>query len=47
MLTSLRVDRLYDRKITWKDNLQDPDSEEYQELSYEASQAVSKSNEMD
>lgn len=41
MVTSLRVDRLYDRKVKWQDNLGDPDSEEYRHLSYEASQAVS------
>lgn len=41
MLTSIRIDRIYDKKIKWQDNLKDPDSEDYQELSYEASQAVS------
>lgn len=41
MVTSLRVDKLYDRRIKWRDTLTDPDSEEYQQLSYEASQAVS------
>ncbi|KAL0267627.1 UNVERIFIED_CONTAM: hypothetical protein PYX00_009842 [Menopon gallinae] len=40
MLTSLRVDKLYDRKVKWQDTLTDPDSEEYQQLSYEASQAI-------
>lgn len=41
MLTSLRVDRLYDKKLKWLDNFRDPDSDDYQQLSYEASQAVS------
>lgn len=40
MVTSLRVDRLYDRKVRWQDTLKDPDSEEYQQLSYEAGQAI-------
>lgn len=42
MLTSVRVDRLYDKKVKWQENLRDPESEDYQQLSYEASQAVSK-----
>ncbi|KAK6620219.1 hypothetical protein RUM44_006620 [Polyplax serrata] len=40
MLTSLRVDRLYDKKLKWLDNFRDPDSDDYQQLSYEASQAM-------
>lgn len=38
---SLRVDRLYDTKITWTDKYKDPESQEYQQLEHEAVRAVS------
>ncbi|CAG9573809.1 unnamed protein product [Danaus chrysippus] len=40
LLVSLRVDRLYDRQISWDDKLSDKESEPYQQLSYEAVKAI-------
>lgn len=40
MVFSLRVDRLYDRKITWDDKLSNKESEPFQKLSFEAVKAV-------
>lgn len=37
---SLRVDRLYDNKITWVDKYKDPESQEYQQLEHESVRAV-------
>lgn len=37
---SLRVDRLYDSKITWTDKFKDTDSQDYQQLEHEAARAV-------
>lgn len=41
MLLSLRIDRMYDKHIVWNHDLQDPNSEQYQQLQWEASRAVS------
>jgi hypothetical protein len=38
---SLRVDRLYDRRVVWDGKLQNPESEEYKTLEWESSRAVS------
>lgn len=38
---SLRVDRMYDQRLTWTEKLQDKDSPEYLQLEYESSNAVS------
>ncbi|XP_053621243.1 uncharacterized protein pwn [Plodia interpunctella] len=40
LLLSLRVDRLYDRKIVWDIKLADKESDSYQQLSYEAIRAI-------
>lgn len=40
VLLSLRVDRLYDRRVVWANELGDKNSESYQQLSYEAERAV-------
>ncbi|XP_041986048.1 uncharacterized protein LOC121738197 [Aricia agestis] len=40
LLLSVRVDRLYDRKVTWDVKLADKESEPYQQLSYEAVRAI-------
>ncbi|XP_046986247.1 mucin-6-like [Schistocerca americana] len=40
MVLSLRVDRMYDKRITWNDDLRDKNSDEYQQLQWEASQAI-------
>lgn len=37
---SLRVDRLYDNKITWTEKYKDSESQEYQQLEHEAVRAV-------
>lgn len=41
ILMSLRVDRLYDRRVVWDGKLQNPESEEYKTLEWESSRAVS------
>lgn len=41
VLLSLRVDRLYDRRVVWANELGDRNSDSYQQLSYEAERAVS------
>lgn len=41
VLVSLRVDRLYDRKVKWVSDFLDKSSESYQQLSYETERAVS------
>lgn len=41
MMTSLRIDRLHNTKLVWRDAYRDPDSEDYRLLSYEATNAVS------
>lgn len=38
---SLRVDRLYENKITWTDKYKDAESQEYQQLEHESVRAVS------
>lgn len=38
---SLRVDKIYDRRITWDRQLAEDTSEPYQQMSYEAVRAVS------
>ncbi|XP_069686033.1 uncharacterized protein pwn isoform X2 [Periplaneta americana] len=40
ILMSLRVDRLYDRRVVWDGKLQDPESEEYKTLEWESSRAI-------
>lgn len=40
VLLSLRVDRLYDRRVVWASELGDRNSESYQQLSFEAERAV-------
>lgn len=40
LVLSLRVDKLYDRKIVWDMKLLDKESEPYQQLSYEALRAI-------
>ncbi|XP_060808691.1 uncharacterized protein LOC106138575 [Amyelois transitella] len=40
LLLSLRVDRLYDRKVVWDPKLSDKESDPYQQLSYEAIRAI-------
>ncbi|XP_050058949.1 uncharacterized protein LOC114126396 [Aphis gossypii] len=37
---SLRVDRLYDNKITWTEKYKDSESQEYQQLEHEAVRAI-------
>lgn len=41
VVMSLRVDRMYDQRLTWTEKLQDKDSPEYLQLEYESSNAVS------
>lgn len=41
ILVSLRVDKLYDRKVIWANELSDKSSDSFQQLSYEAERAVS------
>ena len=41
IVMSLRVDRLYEQRVTWSDKLRDKDSQEYLQMEYEASRAVS------
>lgn len=41
IVMSLRVDRMYDQRLTWTEKLQDKDSPEYLQLEYESSNAVS------
>lgn len=40
LLLAVRIDRMYDTKITWDPKLTDKDSELYQQLSYEALRAI-------
>lgn len=40
VLLSLRVDRLYERRVVWANELSDKESESYHQLSYEAERAV-------
>ncbi|XP_023724328.1 uncharacterized protein LOC111873651 isoform X2 [Cryptotermes secundus] len=40
ILMSLRVDRLYDRRVVWDGKLQNPESEEYKTLEWESSRAI-------
>lgn len=40
IVLSLRVDKLYERKVIWAEELGDRNSESYQQLSYEAERAV-------
>lgn len=40
LLISLRVDRLYDRRVAWSHELANKGAEVYQQLSYEAERAV-------
>lgn len=41
VLMSLRVDRLYEHRISWGPDLADTSSEPYQQLAYETTRAVS------
>lgn len=41
VLVSLRVDRLYERRVNWVGEFLDKNSETYQQLSYETERAVS------
>jgi hypothetical protein len=41
VLLSLRVDRLYERRVVWASELADKTSDSYQQLAYEAERAVS------
>ncbi|CAH0551973.1 unnamed protein product [Brassicogethes aeneus] len=40
VLLSLRVDRLYERRVVWASELSDKDSDSYQQLSFEAERAL-------
>lgn len=40
ILLSLRVDKIYDRKVVWANELGDQNSDSYQQLSYEAERAL-------
>lgn len=40
VLVSLRVDRLYERRVVWAQELADRSSDSYQQLAYEAERAV-------
>ncbi|KAF2893770.1 hypothetical protein ILUMI_12403 [Ignelater luminosus] len=40
MILSLRVDRLYERRVVWANELSDKASESYQQLSYETERAM-------
>lgn len=44
VMLSMRVDRIYERKVIWADELSDKSSESYQQLSYEAERAVRHDN---
>lgn len=41
IVVSLRVDKFYERKVVWDNELADKDSESYQTLAYEAERSVS------
>lgn len=41
IVVSIRVDKIYDRKVVWDRGFTDKDSEPYQTLAYEANRAVS------
>lgn len=41
VLVSLRVDRIYERRVVWVKDFGDKNSESYQQLSYETERAVS------
>ena len=41
VLVSLRVDRLYERRVVWANELANTATDSYQQLSYEAERAVS------
>lgn len=41
VVVSLRVDKIYDRRVSWNTQLTDYTSEPYQQLSYESIRAVS------
>lgn len=41
IVVSIRVDKIYDRKVVWDRGFTDRDSEPYQTLAYEANRAVS------
>lgn len=41
IVVSIRVDKIYDKKMVWNKDLSDKDSEYYQILAYEANRAVS------
>ncbi|XP_046473603.1 uncharacterized protein pwn [Neodiprion pinetum] len=40
IVVSMRVDRIYDRKVVWDNGLADKESEAYETLAYEANRAV-------
>ncbi|KDR11404.1 Sushi, nidogen and EGF-like domain-containing protein 1, partial [Zootermopsis nevadensis] len=46
ILMSLRVDRLYDRRVVWDGKLQNPESEEYKTLEWESSRAIDSAMQM-
>lgn len=41
IVVSIRVDKIYDKKLIWTPDLEDRDSEFHQTLTYEANRAVS------
>lgn len=43
-MVSIRVDKIYDKKVVWDRGFTDRDSEPYQTLAYEANRAVSEFN---
>ncbi|XP_046682010.1 uncharacterized protein LOC124368728 isoform X3 [Homalodisca vitripennis] len=46
IVMSLRVDRMYDQRLTWTDKLRDKDSPEYLHLEYESSNAIESAMQM-
>lgn len=44
IVVSIRVDKIYDRKVVWDRGFIDKDSEPYQTLAYEANRAVSRTD---
>lgn len=41
IVVSMRVDKIYDKRVVWDQGFTDRDSESYQTLAYEANRAVS------
>ena len=44
IVVSIRVDKIYDKRVVWDRGFTDRDSESYQTLAYEANRAVSESS---